>query len=100
GGRTVSMARARIEHPAIVLELGIDAAVADESESPHLGRLQKRIRAESIPDSRSGRVWIGWDRIDLGAATVVVKSYVANREMLDRIGWRRARLVARDLDVL
>src|SRR5208337_845079 len=99
GGSSVHMPRARIEHPAIVLHFRVNAAVADEPEAAHLGRLQKWIRAEAIPDSRRRRLRIGRYRIDLGAARVVVKSHVADREMLDRIGRRRSRPVARDLDV-
>ena len=94
------MPRSPIHHPAVVLDLRIDTAVADKSKSAHLRRLEKRVRAEAIADSSPRGFRVGRDRIDLGAADVVVKSHVTNRQMLDWIGGRRAWPIAGDLDIL
>src|SRR5258705_3100918 len=85
------MPRTPIVHPAIILDLRIDIAVTDETETPKFRRFEKWVRAESIADSRRDRIGIGRYGIYFGAAGVVVKSNIADSEMLDRIGRRRAR---------
>src|SRR6267154_6639850 len=85
------MPRTTIVHPAIILDFGIDIAVTDETETPKFRRFEKRVRAESIADSRRDRIGIDRYGIYFGAADVVVKSNVADSKMLDRIGRRRAR---------
>src|SRR5229473_5766848 len=87
------MPRTPIVQPAIILDLRIDIAVTNKPESPQFRRFEKRVRAESIADSRCDRIGIGRYWIYFSAAGVVVKSDVADREMLDRIGRRRARPV-------
>src|SRR6266404_8433972 len=93
------MPRIPIVHPAIVFDLRIDIAVTDETETAQFRRFEKRVRAESIADSRRERIGIGRYGIDLSAAGVVVKSNIADCEMLDRIGGRRAWTVAGYLGV-
>src|SRR5258707_11873888 len=85
------MPRTPIVHPAIILDFRIDIAVTDETETPKFRRFEKRVRAESIADSSGERIGIGRYGIYFGAADVVVKSNVADCEVLDRIGRRRPR---------
>src|SRR5713101_4144821 len=93
------MPRTPIVQPAIILDLRIDIAVTDKPESPQFRRFEKRVRAESIADSRRERIGIGRYGIYFSAARVVVKSHIADCEMLDRIGGRRSRPVAGYLGV-
>src|SRR4029077_7307809 len=93
------MPRTPIVHPAIILDLRIDIAVTDETETPQFRRFEKRVRAEAVTDSRGERIGINRYGIYFGAADVVVKTNVPDCEMLDRISRGRARPVAASFGV-